>query len=360
MAIPRQVASQGESAEKIRKGVYEEGKTPEDIGLKVASPGEAPVTDPPIPGKGDPPDPNKGKDSLMDDYKKKYEDLQHQFDVLKGKNDSEVPELVSVNRMMAGQMTALQTQISELQSKLKPADETTLSKPDPKQAEDLQSFTDNYPEIERGVGAYMKRWATSDEFRGMVKTVVEEVVKGVSTRVEQVEKRVEKSAEDTFGEKLDRLVKDDKGNPVWRQINDNPEFTKYLKDKKYHGVSDFDLLRNALARGDAESVAEFFNEHLASKKPPVTKPDNKPIEGDPLKKIVSADDEALAPPKPGAGGKPKAGGDDKDEDKPITRTFVAKFHTDVALGRYKNRPKDRDAINAKINNAMTKGLIVNA
>ena len=359
MAVSRQAQRMADKAERIRKGVYEEGKTLEELRVAPAISSEAPVTESPIPASTDPPPARE--QLLAEDFKKMYEDLKHQHEVLKGKNDSEVPELVSANRMMAGQLTNLQLMISDLQSKVnaKSAEEPTPIRPDPKQEEDLQSFTDNYPEIERGVGVYMRRWATSDEFRGIVKTVVEEVVKGVSTRMDSVEKKVEKSAEDTFADKMDRLVRDDKGVSVWRKINDDPGFAVHLKNKKYRGVSDFDLLRNALAQQDADTVAEFFNEYQAIKNPP-KKIDETPVVDETGGKVLTVDEEALAPPKPGAGGKVLGGGNEKPDDKPITRSFIAKFHTDVALGRYKNKPKERDQITLRINKAMTMGQIVNA
>jgi len=361
MAIPRNVAKQGERAELIRKKVYDEGKTPQELGVKTQiPPGEAPPIepnpDPAIP-PGDNIEPGKEAPPPDDGYKVKYEEALHQINVLKGKIDSEVPDLVSVNRMMAGQIATLQSTISDLQSKATKPPEEPVAKPDPQEAQDLQTYQDAYPEIHRGQLIVMKQWIKSDEFKGMVYSIVDEVFKGtVEPRVASVEKDVKQSAAETFTGKLDRLIKDENGNPCWRQINDDKEFTIHLKNKKYRGVSDFDLLRNALTNSDADTVAEFFNDWLALKKPATPAPkietpvgEEKPVEGD----------EALAPSRPGGGAPPKKPGDGDGKPKTFTRFFVKKFHTDVALGRYKNKPKDREKITAEINEAMTKGLIVN-
>jgi len=357
MAIPKNVAKQGDRAEQIRKKVYEEGKTPEALGVKTQpAPGEAPPIETPIPpgdkielGKETPP---------PEDYKKKYEDALHQVDVLKGKIDSEVPDLVSTNRMMAGQIATLQSTISDLQVKInKPVEEPAVI-PDPQETQDLQSYKDSYPEIHRGQLIVMKQWVKSDEFKGMVSSIVDEVINStMEPRVASMEKDVKKSVEETFTGKLDRLVKDENGNPCWRQINDDKEFTAWLKTEKYGGFTKFGLLRDTLSRGDADAVAEFFNDWQALKKTPGKPPkEEKPIDGE---EKPAGDDEGLAPPKPGGAQSLKKPGDGDGKPKTFARSFVKKFHTDVALGRYKNKPKERDKLNFEIEEAMTKGLIVN-
>jgi len=361
MAIPRNVARQGERAEAIRKKVYEEGKTPQELGVKTQDPpGEAPPkeTETPIP-PGEKIEPGKETPPPGDDgFKAKYEEALHQINVLKGKIDSEVPDLISINRTMAGQIAELQSTISDLQTKIqKPAEEPVVVKPDPQETADLQTYKDSYPEIHRGQLIVMKQWIKSDEFKGMVSSIVDEVIQGtVEPRVASVEKDVRKSAEETFAGKLDRLVKDESGIPCWRQINDDKEFTNWLKTEKYGGFTKFELLRGALTKSDADAVAEFFTDWQKLKKSASAPPKgeesvggNKPVEGD----------EALAPPKPGGGAPPKKPGEGDDKPKTFTRSFVKKFHTDVALGRYKNKPKDRERITAEINEAMAKGLIFN-
>lgn len=358
MAIPRNVAKQGERAELIRKKVYDEGKTPQELGVAPIPPGEAPPIDPdPAIPPGDNIESGKETPPPDDGYKVKYEATLHKYDVLRAKIDSEVPDLVSVNRMMAGQIATLQSAISDLQSKATKPPEEPAATPDPEEAQDLKTYQDAYPEIHRGQLVVMKQWVKSDEFKGMVSSIVDEVIRGtVEPRVASVEKDVKKSAEETFTGKLDRLVKDENGIPCWRQINDDKEFTARIKTQKRGGISDFELLRVALERGDAEGVAEFFTDWQKFKKPTgqppkVEKPigEEKPVEGD----------EALAPSRPGGGTPPKKPGDGDGKPKTFTRSFVKKFHTDVALGRYKNKPKDREKITAEINEAMTKGLIVN-
>jgi len=200
----------------------------------------------------------------------------------------------------------------------------------------------------------MKEWVKSDEFKGMVSSVVGEGFKGtVEPRVASVEKDIKKGAEDTFASRLDRLVTDENGKPCWKPINDDPEFTKYLKNKKYRGVSDFELLRNAVTNGDVDTVAEFFNDYIAFKKP-ATPPPPKPKPGD----GPAVGDEEIAPARPGSGTPPKKPGEGDGKPKTFTRSFVKKYHTDVALGRYRNKPKDRERIKAEIDEAMAKGLIV--
>src|SRR3989304_3970444 len=349
MAIPRNVARQGERAEAIRKKVYEEGKTPAELGIKAdPPPGEAPPkeTETPIPA-GDNIEPGKGTPPA-EDYKTKYEEALHQINTLKGKLDSEVPDLVSVNRMQAGQIAELQGMVSDLQTKVnKPAEEPTPATPDPQEAEDLKIYENNYPEIRRGQLIVMRNWVKSEEFKAVVHSTVE-------PRVASVEKDVKTSKEETFATKLDRLVKDENGNPCWRQINDDKEFTARLKTQKRGGTSDFELLRVALSRGDADGVAEFFTDWQKFKKP-ATPPAKNGGDGKP----VVEEDLSLAPAKPGRGQPPKKPGDGEDKPKTFTRSFVKKYHTDVALGRYKNRPKDRERIKAEIDEAMSKGLIVN-
>jgi len=356
MAIPRNVARQGERAETIRKKVYEEGKTPQELGLESPPPiGEAPPIEPdPTILPGDNIKPGEEVPPPAEDFKTKYEEALHQVSVLKGKIDSEVPDLVSTNRTMAGQIANLQTTISDLQAKInKAAEEPVISKPDPKEIEELQSYQDNYPEIHRGQIIVMRQWVKSDEFKGMVSSIVDEVVNStMEPRVASVEKNVKKTAEETFEGKLDGLIKDGDGKSCWRKINDDPEFVTWLKNQKYGGFTKLELLRGALSRGDVDSVAEFFNEWLKRKTSPVKTPKEEPPIETPI------DDETLAPNRPGGGQLPKvSGGDGKP--KTFTRSFVKKFHTDVALGRYKNKPKDRARISAEIDEAMSKGLIVN-
>lgn len=345
MAIPKAVALQGERAEELRKKIYEEGKTPQELNVKSQDlEGEAPLTNETPPEQPE----EVPKETSQEDYKKKYDEALHQISLLKGKLNSEVPDLVAINKEMAGQIATLQATVSELQAKLNRPD-SIPEKEDPQEIEDQKIYEENYPEIKRGQLATMKRWVRSDDFRDVIKKIVLEVVsEKIEPRFSSVEKEIKTTKEESLYSRLDRLVRDEHGKPCWKEINEDPEFMTWLKSEKYGGHTKLELLRMALSKGDMESVADFFLEYQRIKKSDSGR-----------NKKTNEEDLSVAPARSGSTQPFRSPGIAEAKPKTFTRSFVKQFHTDVALGRYKNRPKERERIAREIDEAMAKGLIIN-
>lgn len=228
---------------------------------------------------------------------KPEEKIQHQFDVLKGKYNVEVPRL-------AFELAETNKRNAELQGQL---DEAKKPKEDPKPpegSEKIKILQEDYPDIYEGASSLMKQLIT--EAKGDFSKDISDIKKDVK----EVRAETGKSQKQLF---LDALDRDPEVGKEWRTINQDDGFIAWLQNKApYGGKKMHDLLLENWGEMDVEATIEFFKDYKQ------------------IKKETS----------------PRIG-------EVITPDQLMKFSNDVSRGLWKGRDKERDAEEKRL----TEGVI---
>ena len=321
MGIPSAVARQAELSEEIRKQAYEKKpieEKPVETEQVETQPEEVPEEKPIV---EKPPE---------DDWKSRHDRLYGQYS-----------EVIAINKGLAEDSANLRAEISTLRAEMNALKTKEPPPPEPDEAE-YTSLKEQFPEVSKMNEIQLKREISKrDQKIGSLEERLAKLETGVST----VTRRVERTEGQGFEQQMDALV-DKRGN--WRQMNaPGSEFLKWTGTEMIHGHPRYDLMMSSYNRGDFKAVSEHFNDFIAMKNPPQRG-----------KEVVIEGEENLGLPRPGSHGKPPV--DDKAEDKKtITRSFVKKTLTDIALRKkYLNNPKEAERLKAYINDKTAKGLIV--
>lgn len=268
------------------------------------------------------PAPEGGNDGNPADPNQNNVDWEHKYKVLEGKYKAEVPKLHSAVQEQAAKIAELTVQVGQ-RSTLEDEGATVIDFTDEKTlTPKLKEFKDEYPDV----------------FDGIVETIkvagVKQPKKKDPPPAEQTQAHPanpETPKETVWTKSMYQLL--DTKVPDWREINKDNGFLEWLSEKDiYSNKTKQQLLLDAYAAGDVETVSNVFIGYTVQKAPA---PDNE-------------DPDNLAPPRT------TSGSIDSSQAQPetITRAFIAKFFKDVALGKYKGREKDMNAINARIDKAV--------
>lgn len=165
---------------------------------------------------------------------------------------------------------------------------------------------------------------------------VREELSGVTQKVDHVASSQKVLATETFEGKLAGLV------PDWAAINASQEWMDWLDTvEPASGQTYRELGEGAFNNRNVVRAAAIFNLFKGSRKTPIsttpTPPPAAPGEGA----------EALLAPKT------KRGSEAPTQEAPaLTQEFINKFFSDVAKGLYRDRPKEREKIQASIDKAL--------
>ena len=321
MGYPRAVERQAELSEKIRKQAYE-AKPPID--------GDTPLVETDLDEHHEDPPPDET------DYKALYEEEKQRRTTLEGKYNAEVPDLIRSNKELAGQVADFRTDLSALRAER----EKQPPPPEPDEAE-YQALSTQFQDepLTKLTKMELRREIKSRDTK--IEKLEDRLAK-LESRSSSVERRVERTEGQGFEQAMDQLV-DKRGN--WRVMNkQGSEFLQWAASDLIAGHPRYDLMMASYNKGDFKAVSEHFNEFIKIKNP------GKPHE-------IPADEENLGLPKPGEHGKPPVDKTQEDK-KPITRSFVKTTLKDIALGRYRNNPKERQRLSALIDDKQSKNLIV--
>ena len=147
------------------------------------------------------------------------------------------------------------------------------------------------------------------------------VSQGISTAIKPIEQKVEADSQAKFTEALTKTV------PDWQTITADPNWAAFLNGPyRYSSRSKLELLQEAIARHDAESVTNMLQDFKAN-----------PSAGSP------------------GGGTPPG---PQQQTNLILRKTVKEFYSARAQGYYRGREKEAQQIDAQINQAMLEGRIV--
>lgn len=302
--------------------------TPPDEGTPAPEPPpgeEPPATPPPTP----------------DPFESKY-------NVLKGKYDAEVPRL-------AAEVAALKTQILNRQVPSPPVQQAPPQTPpapaktltideivsgDSTLKEQLASFQEDYPDVANLLVKLTEKAAA------ITSQKVNDAVNAVNSQVQSVQEFQAVSRTQGFWDVVNRDL------PQWETIRDDPGFAVWLAEQDpFAGVARGALLQDALQRLDAPRVLKFYTGYSAgSSAPPQPSPTPNPT---PPPTVPGA---ALVAPPSGTRAAPTPSAPNNIP--PITKAYIQQVYTDAARGAYEGREKEFNAIEARINRAVSKGEVV--
>jgi hypothetical protein len=300
-------------AEELHKEMYT--GTNDDGANPPLEPSEdtPPVDDP----EDTPPEPTEPKpEPPVDDFKHKYE-------VLQGKYNTEVARMGMELSEVLEREAALQGELDKYKKTTKP--DEPLTRDDTFDGdEDVQLVKEDYPSLYSAFTKIAKKTAAD---------VVGEVVKKVDT----VETHVVAMNRNDYWQALDTAMAD------WREINHNPEFSLWLKEKeKYTGVPKEVLLGNAFNTFDVAKTLEFFKDFKATKGPAPAPAASEEEE-----------EEDIAPPTSKGGVPPPA----SRQTNLIKRSEIAEFYKKRQRGAFSD--EDAAKIEAKFIRAIQEGRVVN-
>jgi hypothetical protein len=221
------------------------------------------------------------------------------------------------------QITILKDQVKELQTKMPVVD--------PLEGVFTQEDTDTLGEA---TVETMKR-VTQKVRESVSKPLQDELENERKLRRKQDELNVQKAKSDAYSIFLRRIAD---AVPDWQAINFDPGFEKYMKEPDIDGTIRSVYFQEAEASGNAALVVRYMKDYKDSIG---SRPD--PL----LSKVTPTGDNAGATQIK-----------EKKQEETISRSYINKFYDDLSRGRYIGRASEANAIEAKIDRAARKGLIV--
>lgn len=317
MSIPSAVAEkEKEILEKYYSGNPEEEKKQDD--QKVEAPDQAATDAPPLDEAAtteNPPDQNAEVERL----KAELERAQQAYNTLRGKYDSELPELYR-------SVKALTEEVASLKSAPAP------QKPAETVPEVVTALQESHPAMVEAI-TYLAKKAASEA----INSAVSDTVKPLEERLNMTARTVKETAEERFERTLDEQVKGD-----WRMIDKDPKFIEWLNvSDRYTGVTRLDLLRRAYQSGLAGTVANFFNDYLSE-----TGQLNNPAPPKSKSNLVAPSSSSNKAKQPVP-----------TEIEPISRRDLVQFSNDLISGKYVGREEEQKKMQAKIDRAIAAGRI---
>lgn len=158
-----------------------------------------------------------------------------------------------------------------------------------------------------------------------------------------------KSEADLRQRVFDSLARD---IPDWQQINIEPEFLEWLAEQDIlAGDTRQNLLNQAFELNDAPRVVGFFKKYVADRNV-VTGQGNQTDTPSPTVNL----DTLVAPGKPQQAGQAAPSEDDAASEI-WTNAEIQAFYTDVQKGKFKDNPKEKDALERRIHRAINEGRV---
>ena len=352
MALPSQVEAAGKRADEIAAQMLSGVETP-----GTDQDGQASDVQP---GGQSPPEEPEGRErqaqpsETLEETKGKNKELQHKFDVLKGKYNAEVKSVKDdvermreYNRQLLATQAALNDTIKELREHL---DKQKGGSPEPKTpaaviGEDfdvskvLSQDDMNHLEAEDLGGKTLQiltKLARAASGNG-VSRQFEERLSQVSTKVDQFGQKIAENEQKTLNERLVEAIPD-----FWT-VNEDPVWFKWLDDTMRRQT-----LQSAFVNQDIDTVrrgVEAFKAETGwgSKKERQQQPaqPQKPR----LERHVEPSQDFVGTPAENGGGRV------------YTRGEVAKFYTDRTKGRWNGREDEFNKIDRDITLAQRDGRI---
>lgn len=252
------------------------------------------------------------------------EDWEKRYKNLRASRDEALYDTKTQLASALDQVALLRDQIKDLQ--------TRVPAVDPLDSVFTQEDTDKLGE------------ATVETMKRVTKQVRESVSKPLQDELEnerklrrkQDELNVQKAKTDAYSIFLKRVAD---AEPDWEAINFDPSFEKYLKEPDVDGTPRIRYFQEADASGNAALVVRYMKDYKDSK--------------------VSVKDPLLQKVTPLGDNTGATQIKEKPHEETVSRSYINKFYDDLSRGRYVGRATEAKAIEAKIDRAVFKGLVVN-
>lgn len=359
MALPTQIKKDIKRGQKVHSELYtvEEDGAVDEHGAAIVKekprakeeevqekPGqETPAEDISTPAVAEevPPEPAPGEKAPDDDPRKQTVDYwKHKYEVLDGKYRNEVPALAEQNRLVQEQLQNVE-QI-------------------------LAGFSAVDSTVEAAAGSTFLTEAEIEDYGADLITVVKKAAKeAVSPDIETLRAennklrsmlgQVSSTAQERAREAVIRAL--DTEVPGWKDQNTSEGFLAWLNGNDlYSGRSRQQLLNEAFEANNAPRVVSIFkgyqSEHAVEQQASSQAPAPARVEGQPPQPQVNMET-LVAPGSTPASTSSSAQG----QAETFTQEEIAAFYRDVQSGKFKNRPKDRAAIEKAIFKAVNENRI---
>lgn len=291
----------------------------EDVSATSAPKGEA---------IGDQTGENEGETGAAKDVQATHsgEDWEGRFKSFKAMSDATVHGLRQEKLMMQEDIQSLKEQLKELAGKISEAQGAQKLDIGNMFSEEERNLIDEetIKGIEKAVGAAID---------ANVKPLRNELDKERTQREEEASRKVKA---DRATSDADFLTKLGQMAPDYRKLDTDPKFIQWMKGPDTaSGAPRQRLFKNAQMAGDVYRVAGFFLEYAQLTAP---KPNEK------MEEKITPSNQSVAPKAP----------DEKQKEGQMTMRDVNKFYDDVFKGRYRNRPKDQQVMEKKVDDALRK------
>ena len=310
----------------LPKQVEEAGKKADEA-LSTLEGGKEGNTDPA------PKDPDKPTDKTPD-ASPQPDSLDHKFKVLQGKYNKEVDQvrntLTAENTRLKDELSQMTLRMTDLQKSMNQLREQLAAKP-AEPAKPVSVLTDE----DRSV---LEREDITPEVLGVIEKLIDGKVtastKPLAERVDRTESTVNEHKSLTFADKVMAGVKEKSGH-TFEEINSSPDFAKWLDQEiPQAGITRRQAGDTSSKRGDVnrfvQLYVDFVNETGFGKAPT---PPADPLESEIEPEGSSATSTPMVTQQQGH---------------VYTPAEIEKFYTDVAIGRYKGRENEANAIDETI------------
>jgi len=337
MAAPRAVRKQVKEAEELMKQLQaggEDADASEQVPVQEASEPEEPVDVESSAAEAPPEEAPEEQEAPSE-----QPDFQHKYNVLRGKYDSEVPQLHQQLREMRERQQHLEGLIAQMN---RPKEEPAAP-PAPKfnklTADEVEEYGEDLIDVIRRAAAEV----VGSEIAGLrneLKTVTQQVG-GVSQVVSETKR------EKVFA-KLDQQVEN------WRDLNKSPEFLEWLNEvDPYSGNQRGVMLRKAFDAAESDRVVAFFKGFLNENAAVSSSQPKAPAKGSP-----KVDANKLVAPGKSRASRTPAGA--QDEKRLFTEQEINEFYKAVSRGDFRKKPEEKDRTEQAIFRALQEGRVVPA
>ena len=272
------------------------------------------------------------------EVKSKEEDpkyWEHRFKTSQGMFEAEKTRLKSEIDNLRTKQGGFETRFRELEDKLRAAERQAPKEIDLKKYLTEEQIDTYGPEVLKSVAKIASN-AAEETLERRLKEEIDRHVRPVQEELNTVKSGRDEERESRFWDNIDAKI------PDWVIINDKPEFRQWLDQRDpFSGFRRQDLLTQAQKVFDSERIVAMFEAFKQSSPAPKT-PD-----------VVSTQHRVVPDPV----GQTVVVTANIPEDAFVTRAQISRFYDDCKLGRYRNRPQEKDAMEKKIREAVTLGRV---
>ena len=266
------------------------------------------------------------------------------YRTLQGKYDAEVPRLfaeIASLKLQLAQPTRTQAQVpSTPPPSVGPLSIKEILAGDKDLEEQLAAFNEDYPDVGGLLVKLTERAAT------VTTQKMNETAATVNAQVQSVQEFQAETRSQQYWDVVNREL------PDWQATRDDPDFSVWLNQvDPYTGVSRAALTQDAIQKMDAHRVVNIYKGFRSSKG--VVPQPNTPSPT-PTTPPVNPAAALVAPP---SGSRSAPASTPTNNEPTITSAYIKQFYNDAAKGKFRDKEKEFNAIETRINKAVSEGRV---